>query len=214
VVCEMMTETEPLNSKAWLGVGKVSRPISSRSSLGSRTAKTKAPGSAMSRRATNARLCNEARSSHCASSTTQTSARSSATWGADSGSRDRSGTDPAPPSDRPKATRSASRCGPGRSSTRSRIGAHSCSLLPPTAEVRPRGVPRGPIAPADDDIMTEPASVTTSHASASRRARALAVPARSALGTHASALSSERTASVGGRSHACGAPQAGRSSAT
>ena len=77
-------------------------------------------------RATNASACAEARSSHCASSTTQTSGRSPAT--SDSRLRTarptakRSG---ASPSRRLNAVRSASRCGPGRRSSRSRNGAHS-----------------------------------------------------------------------------------------
>ena len=99
-------------------------PISSLSSLGSRRAKTRATGSASRRRAANARACADARSSHCASSTMQTSGCSAAT--SDSSvrtarpTRNRSG---AAPSRSPKAVRSASRCGPGRSSSRSSIGA-------------------------------------------------------------------------------------------
>ena len=54
------------------------RPASSRRSPGSRTANTSATDSASSRRATNASACAEARSSHCASSTTHSSGRSSA----------------------------------------------------------------------------------------------------------------------------------------
>ena len=56
-------------------------PSNSRTSLGSRTANTKPTDSARRRRATNASVCAEARSSHCASSTTQTSGCSSADLG-------------------------------------------------------------------------------------------------------------------------------------
>ena len=54
-------------------------PSKCRSPLGSRTAKTSPTDSAPRRRATNASACAEAASSHCASSTTHTSGRSSAT---------------------------------------------------------------------------------------------------------------------------------------
>ena len=72
-------------------------------------------------------LCAEAASSHCASSTMQTSGRSSATTDsrlkAARPTRNRSG---ASPSRKPNAVPSASRCGPGRRPRRSRNGAHSC----------------------------------------------------------------------------------------
>jgi hypothetical protein len=97
-----------------------------RSSLCARAANTKPTDSASRRRATNARACAEARSSHCSSSTRQISGRSSAT----SESRlrtarptkKRSG---AGPGLTPNAVRSASRCGGGRRSRRSSIGAHN-----------------------------------------------------------------------------------------
>ena len=54
-------------------------PSKCRSPLGSRTARTSPTDSAPKRRATNASACAEAASSHCASSTMQTSGRSSAT---------------------------------------------------------------------------------------------------------------------------------------
>ncbi len=86
-----------------------------RSSLGARAANTSPTDSASRRRATNARTCADARSSHCSSSTRQISGRSSAT----SESRlrtarptkKRSG---AGPGLTPNAVRSASRCGTGR----------------------------------------------------------------------------------------------------
>jgi hypothetical protein len=86
-----------------------------------RTAKTMATGSAASRRATNSSVCTEAWSSHWASSTTQTSGRSSAT--SDSSvstarpTRKRSGGAPA---FSPNAVDSASCCGPGSECSRSR----------------------------------------------------------------------------------------------
>ena len=105
---------------------RAARPARARRSA--RAPRTPAPtGSASSRRATNARVCADARSSHCASSTTQTSGCSSADLGQQAEHRQpdqeaigrrarRSGRTPSP---------SASRCGPGRRSRRSSIGAHS-----------------------------------------------------------------------------------------
>ena len=80
------------------------RPASSRSSLGSRTANTNATGSAISRRATNARVCTDARSSHCASST-QADERPLARPPRTAGSSppDRRGSDPERPRPRPNA---------------------------------------------------------------------------------------------------------------
>ena len=90
-------------------------PSRCRSPAGSRTARTNPTDSAPRRRATKASACAEAPSSHCASSTTQTSGRSSAT--SDSRlrtarpTRNRSG---ASPSRTPNAVPKASRCGPGK----------------------------------------------------------------------------------------------------
>ena len=84
------------------------------SSLTTRAAKTKPTDSASRRRATNARTCAEARSSHCSSSTRQISGRSSATTESRLRTarpmRKRSGADPEL---KPNAVRNASRCGPG-----------------------------------------------------------------------------------------------------
>ena len=94
------------------------------SSLGARAAKTRPTDSASRRRATNASTCAEARSSHCSSSTTQISGCSSATsesrLSTARPTKKRSG---AGPGLTPKAVRSASRCGAGRRSSRSSIGA-------------------------------------------------------------------------------------------
>ena len=96
------------------------RPSKSCLVFGSRTATTIATDSASSRRATKPRIIPEAASSHCASSTRQSSGRSSAA--ADSRpstaspTRNRSGTSP---DARPKATFSASCCGCGSVSSRS-----------------------------------------------------------------------------------------------
>ena len=102
-------------------------PSKRRSPLGSRTAKISPTDSAPRRRATNASACAEATSSHCASSTMQTRGRSSATSASRlrtaSPTRNRSG---APRCRKPNALPSASRCGPGSPSSRSRNGAHSC----------------------------------------------------------------------------------------
>ena len=81
---------------------------------GTRAAKTKPTDSAPSRRATNARTCAEAWSSHCSSSTRHTSGCSSATCDSRLSTarpiRNRSGGGPAL---MPNAVRSASRCGAG-----------------------------------------------------------------------------------------------------
>ena len=53
-------------------IASCGRPANSSSSAGSRTANTSPTASAPSRRATNPRVCADARSSHCASSITQT----------------------------------------------------------------------------------------------------------------------------------------------
>jgi hypothetical protein len=96
-----------------------------RSPVGTRAPNTTPTDSAPSRRATNARTCAEALSSHCSSSTMHTSGRFSAI--SDSRPRaarpirNRSGAGPAL---RPNAVRNASRCGAGRRSRRSSIGAH------------------------------------------------------------------------------------------
>lgn len=101
-------------------------PSKYRAPNGLRTAKTRPTDSAPRRRATNVSACAVATSSHCASSKMQTSGRSSAT--ADSRlraarpTRNRSGESPLR---KPNAVPSASRCGPGSRSTRSRNGAHS-----------------------------------------------------------------------------------------
>jgi len=93
---------------------------------GARAANTNPTDSACRRRATNPRTCAEARSSHCSSSTRQISGWSSAT--SDSRPRtarpmkNRSGAGPAL---RPNAVRSALRCGSGKGSRRSSIGATS-----------------------------------------------------------------------------------------
>ena len=96
------------------------------SSAGTRAAKTSPTDSMPSRRATNARTWAEARSSHCASSTTQTSGRSAAasasTLSTARPTKNRSGTGP---SCNPKVIRSALRCGAGSPSSSSRMGAHS-----------------------------------------------------------------------------------------
>jgi len=101
-------------------------PASSLPSLGSRTPNTMAILSASRRRATNASVCAEARSSHCASSTRHTSGSASAASASRlrtaRATRKRSG---ASPSCIPNATRSASRWGPGKPSSPSSIGAHS-----------------------------------------------------------------------------------------
>ena len=94
-----------------------------------RTAKTIAIGAAPRWRATNASACPEARSSQCALSTAHTSGRSAATpdirLRTARPTARRSG---AAPARMLNAVRSASRCGPGRRSIRSRNGAHSwCS---------------------------------------------------------------------------------------
>src|SRR3954453_11252193 len=104
------------------------RPASSW--LAARSTNSIATDSASNRRATNARACAQARSSHCASSTTQTSGRSAATsesrLSEASATRNRSGAGP-PLS--PNVTPSASRCGTGRPSRPSNTGAHSwCSV--------------------------------------------------------------------------------------
>ena len=97
-----------------------------KSALSSRIANIISTDSACSRRAANARACAEARSSHCASSTTHSSGRSAAT--SDSRlstarpTRNRSGGGPA---SRPNAVPRAARCGPGSRSRRSSIGPHS-----------------------------------------------------------------------------------------
>jgi hypothetical protein len=100
-----------------------------RSPVGIRAPNTRPTDSVPSRRARNARTCAEALSSHCSSSTMHTSGRSPATSDsrprAASPIRNRSAAGPAL---RPNAVRSASRCGAGRRSRRSSIGAHSwCS---------------------------------------------------------------------------------------
>ena len=100
------------------------------SSPGSRAANTSPTGSASSRRATKASVSAEVRSSHCASSTTHSSGRCSAAsetrLSTARPTRNRSG---ASPGLRPKTIRSASRCGPGSRSSRSRSGAHSWCRL-------------------------------------------------------------------------------------
>ena len=86
-----------------------------------------ATDSAIRRRATNASACADARSSHCASSTTHSNGRSRAASARRPSTarptKKRSGGSPAL---RPNAVLSASRCGPGSASSRSSIGAHSC----------------------------------------------------------------------------------------
>ena len=101
-------------------------PARSGSAPPERTAITTATGPTARWRATNASACAEARSSHCASSTTQTSGRSPAT----SASRPRTARPTAKrsgasPPRRLNAVPSASRCGSGSRSSRSRNGAHS-----------------------------------------------------------------------------------------
>ena len=99
---------QPFEVELGQAVEVVGRPIGP----ASRTATTIATDSARTRRATKPRTWLEAASSHCASSTRQSSGRSSAT--ADNRpstanpTRNRSGTSPAR---RPKATLRASRCG-------------------------------------------------------------------------------------------------------
>ena len=84
-----------------------------------RAARTPSHRSARSRRATNASVCADTRSSHCASSTMHTSGCSSAASASRlrtaSPTRKRSGGGPAL---RPNAVLSASRCGPGSCSRR------------------------------------------------------------------------------------------------
>jgi carbonic anhydrase/acetyltransferase-like protein (isoleucine patch superfamily) len=90
-------------------------------------ASTLMPGAQLGARATNARARAEARSSHCASSTTQSSGRSSAA--SDSRPRTASPTRKvlgACPVPSPRAIAIASRCGSGRRSRSSRLGEHSC----------------------------------------------------------------------------------------
>ena len=67
----------PSSSPPTTSSGSPGRPLP----LGARTARTIATDSAARRRATNASVCADARSSHCASSTRQTSGRSSADLG-------------------------------------------------------------------------------------------------------------------------------------
>jgi hypothetical protein len=120
------------------------------SSPGTRAANTRPTDSATRRRATNPRTCADARSSHCASSTTQTSGCSSAASDSRlrvaSAARKRSGADP---DLSPNAVRNASRCGRG---SRSRgpasapaAGAPRRKRAPsPTGQLRhvPPGSPR------------------------------------------------------------------------
>ena len=93
---------------------------------------------------TNASVCADTRSSHCASSTTQTSGCSSATSASRlstaSPTRKRSGGGPAL---RPNAVLSASRCGPGRRPSRSSIGTHSGAGRRTRAPSRTRRPPPG-----------------------------------------------------------------------
>ena len=99
----------------------------SSSSPASRVTNTSATDSANKRRATNTSACAEARSSHCASSTTHTSGCSSAASESKlrtaNPTRNRSGAFPTPS---PNATPSAFCCGAGSRSRRSSIGAHNC----------------------------------------------------------------------------------------
>ena len=92
----------------------------------SRNPNTNPTRSASSRRATNDSVCADTRSSQCASSTMHTSGCSSAASASRlrtaNPTRKRSGGGPAV---RPNAVLSASRCGVGRCSRRSSIGAHS-----------------------------------------------------------------------------------------
>ena len=124
--------TEPSSVRAsWSGRPRTSRSASPPNcSPGSRAAKISPTGSASSRRAANASTCADAWSSHCASSTTHNSGRSSATSASNvstaSPTRNRSG---AAPARSPNAISSASRCGPGRPSVRSSSGAHSTCKL-------------------------------------------------------------------------------------
>ena len=121
--------TEPSKARA----SPVRRPSTtslgnpSSASLGSRVANSSATDSANSRRATNTSAWAEARSSHCASSTTHTSGCSSATsenrLSTARPTRNRSG---AFPPRSPNATPSASCWGTGSRSRRSSIGAHNC----------------------------------------------------------------------------------------
>src|SRR5262249_49251638 len=102
-------------------------PSKCRSALGSRTATTSPTDSATRRRATNASACAEAASSHCASSTMQTSGWSSAASDSRlSTAKPRRNRPGASPSRKPNPVASASRCGPGSCSMRSVNGAHSC----------------------------------------------------------------------------------------
>ena len=107
------------------------RPSSSWRAFGSRTANSMAIGSAASRRATKDSTDRDSGSSHCTSSITQTSGCSSATYerrlSAARPTRKLAG---AGPSVRPKARRSASRCGAGSCSARS-------SICPPRSCARP-----------------------------------------------------------------------------
>ena len=100
-------------------------PVSA--SISCRAAKKSAIFSARRRRATNASTRAEARSSHCASSTTQRSGCSSAA--SDNRLRTASPTRNGfggRPALNPSATSRASRWGSGRCSIRSRLGEHSC----------------------------------------------------------------------------------------
>ncbi len=102
------------------------RPANSPSSSEKTVEPRKATDSATSRRAINASACPEARSSHCASSITQTSWRSCAHSAnkpnAAKLTRNRSG---GSPDDIPNAVSNASACGLGKRSTRPNTGAQT-----------------------------------------------------------------------------------------
>ena len=102
------------------------RPSSARVTVGSRSEKIIAIGSATKRRATNPSVCIEAASSHAASSTRQRRGRFSAVaesrFSTATATRNRSG---ASPDETPRATRSASCCGSASASILSNMGAHS-----------------------------------------------------------------------------------------
>ena len=73
------TPAEPAHPRRGGPEDQLRKPGQLRLAAGSRTAKTSPTDSAFRRRATNATVCAEARSSHCMSSTTHTSGCSSAT---------------------------------------------------------------------------------------------------------------------------------------
>jgi hypothetical protein len=163
------------------------------SSPGSRAANISATGSASSRRATNASACAEARSSQCASSTTHSSGRSPATsdrrLSTASPTRKRSGGCPACS---PNATPSASRCGPGSSSSRSSAGTHSWWRAANASSISDSTPAARAIRNPEADSIAYSSSAVLPIPGSPRNTRALPIPPRAAASSESTAARSVR----------------------